>query len=507
VINITGNIVGGTNSNATGLNIIGSGTVNLTGNITGGSSGTSPRAVQIGNSGGVTFNVTGNVSAGTGGTTAQGIYVWGAGNVTISITGNVTATDFGAAIQIDVAMTLPIIVTGNISSAVANPAIYSGANSAILCHNGDIATLDSGRQIGSNLTYRIHPTSQLTHQYRTYHTTTFSDLGSRSLYTGGINVGHPATGDVRSGTTFGATSEYAGTLAVPSPTLVAIGVATDNTVGSYEPGGGASAADIADAVWDEARSGHVTAGTFGEKVNAELDSDARVKLAADQPDYVPATAAALAAAKTILDKIDLGMVLDGSVYQFTANMLELAPSGGGGSSDWTPNERAAIRAILGIPAIGTTPTDPTTGILDNIRDLVVAYIAAALATVNGTTGTIVDFPTTLNIGDSYTDDCNSSIHVFIRDESDDPITAVGTHDFTDGDFAPECIITQNGNTGRVKCEVEYVTASPESYLKIQIPSKESRRAPPGIATVQVLLKWDGAQKALSKQTVTWEALI
>jgi hypothetical protein len=180
---------------------------------------------------------------------------------------------------------------------------------------------------------------------------------------------------------------------------------------------------------------------------------------------------------------------------------------GAGSSDWTTDERAAIRAILGIPASGTTPADPTTGILDNIRDLVVAYIAAALATVNGTSGTIVGFPATLNVGDSYTDDCNSSIHVFIRDESDDPITAVGTHDFTDGDFAPECIITQNGNTGRVKCEVEYVTASPESYLKIQIPSKESRRATPGIATVQVLLKWDGAQKVLSKQTVTWEALI
>lgn len=33
-----------------------------------------------------------------------------------------------------------------------------------------------------------------------------------------------------------------------------------------------TAAVIADAIWDEARSGHVTAGTFGEKVNAELDS-------------------------------------------------------------------------------------------------------------------------------------------------------------------------------------------------------------------------------------------
>lgn len=142
-------------------------------------------------------------------------------------------------------------------------------------------------------------------------------------------------------------------------------------------------------------------------------------------------------------------------------------------------------------------------ILDQINN----YISSALAGIQFTPGAIVNFPTTLNIGDSYTDDCNAAIHVFIRDANDDPITSVGDHDFTDLDFAPECIITQNGNVGRVTCEVTYVEASPENYLKVQIPSKESRRATPGVATVQVLLKWDGAQKALGTETLTWVALI
>ena len=227
-----------------------------------------------------------------------------------------------------------------------------------------------------------------------------------------------------------------------------------------------------------------------------------------------ATSAALAAAKTILDKIDSGMVLDGSVYQFTANMLELAPSSGGGSSDWTADERAAIRAILGIPASGTTPADPTTGILDSIRDLVVAYIAAALATVNGTSGTIVGFPATLNVGDSYTDEANASIHVFIRDASNDPITTVGDFEFTDPEFAPEVTITQSGSTGRVKAVVTYVDpGAPESYLKIEIPSSQSRRASPGTATIQCLLKWvddEGkvlCQKTLSQQAITWNEMV
>jgi len=65
------------------------------------------------------------------------------------------------------------------------------------------------------------------------------------------------------------------------------------------------------------------------------------------------------------------MELDSTVYRFTVNALEQAPAGGGGgSSDWNADERTAIRAILGVPASGTTPDDPTTGILDTIRDSV-----------------------------------------------------------------------------------------------------------------------------------------
>jgi hypothetical protein len=37
-------------------------------------------------------------------------------------------------------------------------------------------------------------------------------------------------------------------------------------------------------------------------------------------------------------------------------------------TDWTADERTAIRSILGVPTSGTTPTDPTVGILDAIRD-------------------------------------------------------------------------------------------------------------------------------------------
>lgn len=78
------------------------------------------------------------------------------------------------------------------------------------------------------------------------------------------------------------------------------------------------------------------------------------------------------AIKIVTDKLDTAMVLDGVVYQFTENALENAPTGSGGSSDWSADERDAIRAILGIPASGSTPDDPEAGILDTIRDAVAA---------------------------------------------------------------------------------------------------------------------------------------
>lgn len=193
---------------------------------------------------------------------------------------------------------------------------------------------------------------------------------------------------------------------------------------------------------------------------------------------------------TFATRVTTGLVQDGLVWQFTANMLELGPAGSGGGG-------------------GATEANQLT-----IIDKIDTYASSALATVNGTSGTIVGFPTTLNVGDSYTDEANSAIHVFIRDANDDPITSVGDFEFTDGTFAPKLIVTQSGTTSRVKATISYVDpGSAESYLKVQIPSSESRRVSPGVATMQCILQWvdtDGkvlCQKTLAKQAVTWNEMI
>ena len=75
-------------------------------------------------------------------------------------------------------------------------------------------------------------------------------------------------------------------------------------------------------------------------------------------------------------------------------------SGGGGGTDWTANERTAIRSILGVPTSGTTPTDPTVGILDTIRDKTNLITTGTIASsIPVTASGQIDGP--LVIGDDY----------------------------------------------------------------------------------------------------------
>lgn len=140
------------------------------------------------------------------------------------------------------------------------------------------------------------------------------------------------------------------------------------------PGGGATEAAIADAVWNEARAGHTTGGSFGEGVASvqgnltgsveSVTSGVTVTLNNDKSDYT-ITNGSLSAAKfdnstafaqtgdtfarlgapagsnvsadvatldTMLDKFNGMVELDGSVYRYTTNSVEQAPTGGGGSA-------------------------------------------------------------------------------------------------------------------------------------------------------------------------------
>ena len=59
----------------------------------------------------------------------------------------------------------------------------------------------------------------------------------------------------------------------------------------------------------------------------------------------------------------------GETAAVSGSVAALSGGGGGAGSGLTADQWTALRAILGVPASGTTPDDPTAGILDTIRDL------------------------------------------------------------------------------------------------------------------------------------------
>lgn len=121
----------------------------------------------------------------------------------------------------------------------------------------------------------------------------------------------------------------------------------------------------------------------------------------------------ITAIETFATRMTTGLVQDGAVYQFTANMLELGPSGGGGSSvnvlpaTGIVSDRSAGTTLL--PVVGETisqsitvyQSDGTTAvslsgktlkvIFETMSGVDVAVVAAADITISGTSSNIVTF--------------------------------------------------------------------------------------------------------------------
>jgi len=132
------------------------------------------------------------------------------------------------------------------------------------------------------------------------------------------------------------------------------------------------------------------------------------------------TAAVVNDVNAVTEKVDTGLVLDGAVYQFTANMLELGPSGGGGGSgDATLAKQEEILTQLDVIQ---TKTD-TIGSVGAITSLLAAAVLEP--------GTITSFPETLTIGDSYTEQNGREIQIPIVNTDGTPLSSTGSLNFAD----------------------------------------------------------------------------
>jgi hypothetical protein len=106
----------------------------------------------------------------------------------------------------------------------------------------------------------------------------------------------------------------------------------------------------------------------------------------------------------VLTRLDSMIESDGAgQFRFDTIALENAPSGGGGGggggTDWTSNERSAIRSILGFNSSGTI-VDPSVGILDEIRDKTALITSGTVNTALPVTAS-GQITSPLVIGDDY----------------------------------------------------------------------------------------------------------
>ena len=221
-VNIVGNI-SSSNNNAQNYGVVNNaGTVNVTGNVVAGSSnGTNP---TIANNNTGVVNVTGNISGcpfAFAGTTQNAIAHNGVGSV--NVTGNVIAFRT-AGIASTIANTISVIgqciaslsasaVTSTSTTATnifTGPLINSGSRNAIYCYNIQM--------------YKNAVTS--------YQIGVSGSANIITLLSEDQAPGMPASANVRTGVIYGPTNAITGSMAVPNPNSVSVGVAVDNTVGS-----------------------------------------------------------------------------------------------------------------------------------------------------------------------------------------------------------------------------------------------------------------------------------
>ena len=261
-LNIIGNLIGFGQSGTYNLRITSTGTVNITGNLLSHTVSNSTRGILA--SGNCTINITGNIIWQSNTTAGSSSIINITGAATLNITGivyggaNVGIESSGAGyIKIIGSIIANEIVGGTVGSA----AISSTNGSAINIFTGPFISSVTG--IAPFRVIRMNYFRTIGSYYEFRDETTNGALPpspaapATSLVSPSTVVDSPVPANVRQGVTY-ALSTLTGTLAVPAPGSVALGVPTDNTVGT--------AVLTPAAVWDYATASITDPNSIGARL-------------------------------------------------------------------------------------------------------------------------------------------------------------------------------------------------------------------------------------------------
>ena len=263
-VTVNGTITGSASSAAHGFRFLTgmNATVNVNGTILGGT-GSTTNGIQMNTGSIVTLNVVGDIIGGT--SSGIGIRSDSLSGNTINIIGNISG---GTSVGSGLVILEPSHTITHIGNNIATSSIYATYISDLTntyTHTGSNYGASNGMMAITGFFKYLIPNSTVgEHRYGN------GVGGTKSLYTAGVALGNPATSNVRSGITYGASLELTGTLIVPNPSNVVAGVPTDNTVGTYST----TPALIATEIFTKllSNSDFNTAGSFGKLIKDNVDA-------------------------------------------------------------------------------------------------------------------------------------------------------------------------------------------------------------------------------------------
>ena len=366
-VNITGNSTGGTGSNARGAQNASSGTLTITGNATGGSAA---GASGTHNSSGGILNLIGTA---TGGSNATSFGADNGGVGQLNITGTAIGGTVGPGANNSSSGTLNATrAKGNgfgIGSVGLSSAVGVSSVQASITKVEEIEYGSLGQSPTSGPTYL---TSQLSNVAVFVNYPTGSKTLSDPNNTAGLS---PSATDVRSGVIYN-NGINTGTCAVPAAASVAFGVPVDATTGTAT----LTAADVraaiglatanldtqladlptasenADAVWDEATSGHTTSGTYGGRI--VRSTSANNELVINAQNHAAANVHQFQAGAIVSGAFDAGVLTAFAVPELQEIHL-IHGLKSGSALTVTPSSRAAGAVSQNITGDGTTTTTVT----------------------------------------------------------------------------------------------------------------------------------------------------
>ena len=261
-LNIIGNLVGFVLSGAYNLRVTSTGTVNITGNLLSHTLANSTRGILA--SGNCVINITGDIIWRSSTTAGSSSII----NITGAATLNITGTVYGGAnVGIESSGASYIKIIGSlianeiVSGTVGSSAINSTSTSAINIFTGPFISSVTG--IAPFRVIRMNYFRTIGSYYEFRDETTNGALPpspaapATRLVSPDTIVDSPTPANVRSGISY-ALGSLTGTLAVPSPNSVALGVPTDNTTGS--------AVLTPDAIWNYAAANLTDDNSIGARL-------------------------------------------------------------------------------------------------------------------------------------------------------------------------------------------------------------------------------------------------